>query len=60
LPKRIKVETIDEIKAARTRIRELEAALADAHMDYCLEGAFLETVFRKLGTTMEKLKKRTS
>jgi hypothetical protein len=22
------------------RIRELEAALADAHMDYCLESAF--------------------
>jgi transposase-like protein len=43
LPKRIKVETmneIDELRAARRRIRELETALADAHMDYCLESAF--------------------
>jgi transposase-like protein len=43
LPKRIKVETmneIDELKAARSRIRELEAALADACMDHCLESAF--------------------
>jgi transposase-like protein len=33
LPKRVKVETmdeIDELKAARSRIRDLEAALADA------------------------------
>jgi hypothetical protein len=44
LPKRIKVETMDELdemQAARSRIRELEAALADAHMDYCFESAFL-------------------
>jgi hypothetical protein len=62
LPKRIKVETMDEIdemKAARTRIRELEAALADAHRDYCLERAFFEIACQKLGTTTEELKKRT-
>jgi transposase-like protein len=36
LPKRIRGETmneIDELRAARGRIRELEAAPADAHMD---------------------------
>ena len=36
LPQRIKVETmneIDELQAAHRRIRELEAALADAHRD---------------------------
>jgi transposase-like protein len=36
LPKRIKVETMterDELQEARRRIRELEAARADAHMD---------------------------
>jgi transposase-like protein len=63
LPKRIKVETmeeIDELQTARSRIRELEAALADAHMDYCLESAFLEIACEKLGTTAEELKKRTS
>jgi transposase-like protein len=56
-PKRIKVETmkeIDELRAARSRIRELEAALADAHMDYCLESAFLDIASEKLGTTMEE------
>jgi transposase-like protein len=61
LPKRIKVETmeeIDEMQAARSRIRELEAALADAHMDYCLESTFLEIACQKLGTTPEELKKK--
>ena len=61
LPKRIKVETmdeIDELKAARTRIGELEAALADAHMDYCLESAFLDIACGKLGTTTEDLQKK--
>jgi hypothetical protein len=62
LPKRIKVETMDEtdgMKAARSRIRELEPAFADAHIDYCLESAFLETAYEKLGTTTDDLKKRT-
>jgi transposase-like protein len=61
LPKRIKVETVDEIdelKEARKRIRELEAALADAHMDYCLESAFLDIACERLGTTTEDLKKK--
>ncbi|MDR1147479.1 MAG: transposase [Spirochaetaceae bacterium] len=60
LPKRIKVETmneIDELQAARGRIRELEAALADAHMDYCLESAFLEIACGQLGVSAEELKK---
>jgi hypothetical protein len=50
LPKRI--------KAARRRIRELEAALADAQMGYCLESAFLEIACEKLGTAAEELKKK--
>jgi transposase-like protein len=61
LPKRIKVETmeeVDELKEARKRIRELEAALADAHMDYCLESAFLDIACERLGTTVEDLKKK--
>jgi transposase-like protein len=60
LPKRIKVETmneIDELRAARSRIRELEAALADAHMDYCLESAFLDIACEQLGMSTEELKK---
>jgi transposase-like protein len=62
LPKRIKVETmngIDELREARRRIRELEAALASAHMDYCLESAFLDIARERLGTSTEELKKRT-
>jgi hypothetical protein len=61
LPKRIKVETmdeIDELKAARSRIRDLEAALADAHMDYCLESAFLDIACKRLGMSTEELKKK--
>jgi hypothetical protein len=61
-PKRVKVKTmteIDELKAARKRIRELEAALADAHMDYCLESAFLDIACKWLGMSTEELKKRT-
>jgi transposase-like protein len=61
LPKRIKVETmeeIDELKAARKEIRELKAALADAHVDWCLESAFLDIACERLGTTAAELKKK--
>jgi transposase-like protein len=61
LPKRIKVETmkeIDELQAARGRIRELEAALADSHMEYCLERAFLDIACERLGMSVEELKKK--
>jgi hypothetical protein len=61
LPKRVKVETmneIDELQAARRRIRDLEAALADVHMDYCLESAFLDIACKRLGVSTEELKKK--
>ncbi|MDR1216192.1 MAG: transposase [Treponema sp.] len=61
LPKRRKVETMNELaelKAARRRIRELEAALADAHMDYCLESAFLDIACQRMGTSVAELKKK--
>jgi transposase-like protein len=61
LPKRVKVETmneIDELKAARRRIRELEAALSDAHMDYFLERAFLDLACEDLGVSREELRKK--
>jgi hypothetical protein len=51
---------IDELQAARSRIRELEAALADTHMDYCLESVFLNIACERLGMSTEELKKRTS
>ena len=59
--KRIRIETmeeIDEMKAARKRIRELEAALADAHMDSLLGQAFLEIACERMDTTAEDFKKK--
>lgn len=61
LPKRIRIETmeeIDQLKMARKRIRELEAALADAHIDYCLEQAFLEIACERIGEEPEGFKKK--
>jgi transposase-like protein len=63
LPKRVRVETmteIDEMKEAKKRIRDLEKALSDAHMDYCLERAFLEIACEEMGTSREELKKNTA
>jgi len=63
LPKRVRVETmaeIDELKEAKKRIRDLEKALADSHMDYCLERAFLEIACEEMGTSREDLKKKNA
>ena len=60
LPKRVKVETmteIDELKEAKKRIRDLEKALSDSHMDYCLERAYLEIACEQIGTSRDELKK---
>jgi transposase-like protein len=61
LPKRIRIETMDEIdqlKEARKRIKELEAALADAHIDQCLEHAFLEIACERMEVDMSDFKKK--
>ena len=63
LPKRVRVETmteIDELAEAKKRIRDLEKALADSHMDYCLERAFLEIACEEMGTSREELKKNNA
>jgi transposase-like protein len=63
LPKRVRVETmteIDELKEAKKRIRDLEKALSDSHMDYCLERAFLEIACEEMGTSREALKKNNA
>ena len=63
LPKRVRVETmseIDELKEAKKRVRDLEKALADSHMDYCLERAFLEIACEEIGTSREELKKNNA
>jgi len=61
LPKRVRIETLkerDELQEARRRIRDLEAAVADAHMDYCLEKGFLQAACDLLGEDLESFKKK--
>jgi len=63
LPKRVRVESmteIDELAEAKKRIRDLEKALADSHMDYCLERAFLEIACEEMGTSRDELKKNNA
>jgi hypothetical protein len=58
LPKRVKTGTmneIDELSVARNKIRELEAAPADARMDYCLEKR-VSIACGKLGISVEELR----
>jgi len=61
LPKIMRVESLkerDEIKEARKRIKDLEAALADAHIDCCLGNAFLEIACERIGSSVEDFKKK--
>ena len=63
LPKRIRIETmkeIDQLKEAHKRIKELEAALADAHIDHCLEHAFLEIACERMETDLDDFKKKNA
>ncbi len=59
--RRVRIETmkeVDELKAARKRVRELEAALSDAHIDHSLEHAFLEIACERMGMPLEEFKKK--
>lgn len=61
LPKRVRIETLkerDELKEARKRIRELEAAVADAHIDHCLEKAYFDIACDRMGIAPEDFKKK--
>lgn len=61
LPKNVRVETLkekDKLKEARKRIRELEAAVADAHVDHCLEKAYFHVACERLGADPEEFKKK--
>ena len=62
LAKRVRIETLkeqDEVKAARKRIRELEAAVADAHIDHCLEKAYFHVACERMGVDPDDFKKST-
>ena len=63
LPKRIRIETMEEIdhlKEARLRIKELEAALADAHIDHCLEHSFLGIACERMEMDVDDFKKKNA
>ena len=62
-PKRVRIETIkerDELKESKKRIRELEAALADAHIDFLLEESFFEIACERMGEDPERFKKKNA
>lgn len=63
LPKRVRVQTLkerDELREARKRIRVLEAAVADAHIDHCLEKAYLEIACERMGEDPANFKKKNA
>ena len=63
LPKIVRIETLkerDELREARKRIRELEAAVADAHIDHCLEKAYLHVACERMGVDPEEFKKKNA
>ena len=63
LPKRVRIETLkeqDELKVARKRIRELEAAVADAHIDHCLEKAYFHVLCERTGMDPDDFKKKNA
>ena len=63
LPKIVRIESMkerDEIKEARQRIKKLEAALADAHIDCSLGNAFLKIACERMGISVEDFKKKNA
>ena len=63
LPKKVRIETMkerDELKEAKKRIRELEAALSDAHVDHVLEKAYLHVACDRIGMDLEDFKKKNA
>lgn len=63
LPKKIRIETLkekDELKEARKRIRELEAAVADAHIECCLEKAYVHVACERMGVDPDDFKKKNA
>jgi len=47
-----------EIKRLKERVRQLEAALADSHMDWALEKSFFEILCERTDTDIEAFKKK--
>lgn len=63
LPKRVRIETLkerDELKEARKRIKVLEGAVADAHIDHCLEKAYFHVACERMGVDPDDFKKKNA
>lgn len=61
LPRRVRIETVkeqDDNKRLKKRVKDLETALADAHIDGSLDHAFLEIACEQLGVDLEAFKKK--
>lgn len=61
VPKQITITTMeqkDETKELKTRVRQLERALADAHMKGLLEESFLEIACERMGIDVAEFKKK--
>jgi len=50
----------DRLQVANKRVKELEAALADAHIDNCLEHAFLEIACERIGEALSDFKTKNN
>lgn len=62
LPKVVRVESPEErneLKRLQERIRQLESALADAHLDREIEKSYLQIACKKAGIDMAELKKKS-
>lgn len=62
LPKVVRVESPEEsneLKRLRARVRQLETALADAHLDREIEKSYLQIACKKAGIEMDELKKKS-
>lgn len=63
MPQRVIITTmaeVDETKALKKRVRELEKALADTHMKELLGEAYLEIACQRLGLDPEEFKKKAA
>jgi transposase-like protein len=61
LTKQIRIESVaekDEKKELKERVKNLETALSDAHIDCSLDRAFLEIACERLGIDINEFKKK--
>lgn len=55
-----KPEEINQLKRLKERLRQLESALADAHIDAALERAYTELACERAGVDVEEFKKKAA